>query len=368
MAMVARIKTFWPVLITLFISSAYTMWRLSDANWDPVALADLGTVYTEGDQTGSDGYDGQFAYYIALDPDPRSIGEHLDVPAYRYQRILYPIISRLVVGADVSMIPWALIVVNLAAHVIGTWAVVMLLIDYGSHPKYALIYGLWVGLVAAVGLDLNEPLAYALVVTGWLARRRKHHLLSATLLGFALFTKETTLLFWGAALLTDVLGKKERRSVGGLIAGGIAFAGWQAWLWHTFGSLGLGSGGAMATPFEWIPFMGLWRIGEVSLKALALFILIFGPTIVVPAFLGLIAGARAILAERFVEENWSLLFNSLLIVFLPFSTFREPLGLLRVATGFVLGVLLFAANRNHSRSLNYGMFWIPLLVVLLNVA
>lgn len=366
MAMSARLRTYWPVLITLCVSAAYTLWRLSSAHWDPIALAELGTVYAEGIPTGSEGYDGQFAYYIAVDPDPYSVEEHLDVPAYRYQRILYPILSRVLSGADILRIPWSLLIVNLAAHVIGTWAVVRLLIDYGSHPRYGLIYGLWVGLVATVALDLNEPLAHALVATGWLARRREKYLLSATLLGLALFTKESTLLFWGAALVTDLLVRKEWRSVSGLIAGGIAFIGWQIWLWYVFGSSGLGSGGGMATPFELIPFMGLWRIGESGIKVLGLFILIFGTTIALPALWGLIASARAVRQEWGTAENWGLLTNSLLIVFLPFSTFREPLGLLRVATGFVLAVILFAANRSHKRALNYGMFWISLLVVLLN--
>jgi hypothetical protein len=367
MAMSARLRTYWPILITLCVSAAYVIWRLSNANWDPVALAELGTVYADGIPTGSGGYDGQFAYYIALDPDPYSVEEHLDVPAYRYQRILYPILSRVLAGATSSLIPWSLLIVNLVSHAIGTWAVIKLLLDYGSQPRYSLIYGLWVGLIATVGLDLNEPLAHALVATGWLARHRGKFLLSATLLGLALFTKESTLLFWGAALVTDLLVRKEWRSVSGLIAGGVVFIGWQLWLWHVFGSPGLGSGGAMATPFELIPFMGMWRIGGSGIKVLGLFILVFGTTIAAPALWGLIASARAVRQEWATAENWGLLSNSLLIVFLPFSTFREPLGLLRVATGFVLAVILFAANRSHKRALNYGMFWISLLVVLLNV-
>jgi hypothetical protein len=39
----------------------------------------------------------------------------------------------------------------------------------------------------------------------------------------------------------------------------------QIWLWKVFGGFGIGSGGALATSFEWIPLMGLWRIGEYSL-------------------------------------------------------------------------------------------------------
>jgi hypothetical protein len=54
-----------------------------------------------------------------------------------------------------------------------------------------------------------------------------------------------------------------------------------------------------------------------------------------------------------------------MIAFLPFSTFREPLGLLRVATGLVVAVLLYASNNHRRRALNYALLWSALLVVLL---
>src|SRR5579871_4588194 len=54
-----------------------------------------------------DGYDGQFDYYIALDPANAPL--HLDVPAYRYQRVLYPMLARVVVLGQASLIPYALV-------------------------------------------------------------------------------------------------------------------------------------------------------------------------------------------------------------------------------------------------------------------
>ncbi|NIS82113.1 MAG: hypothetical protein GTO14_18325, partial [Anaerolineales bacterium] len=75
-------------MVTFLISGGYVLWRLVAAEWNPVALAELGTRFSEVDPGGTEGYDGQFVYYMAVDPDPRSVQEHLDVPAYRYQRIL----------------------------------------------------------------------------------------------------------------------------------------------------------------------------------------------------------------------------------------------------------------------------------------
>ncbi len=364
--MASRIKRHWPLLVTFIVAGAYIVGRLAVYHWNVVALAEIGTQFSEGVPAGTEGYDGQFTYYIAVDLNPATVRSKLDVPAYRYQRILLSVLAHVVTGGHVAAIPWALLAINLIAHVAGTYAVMLYLQDYGHRMRCALSYGLWVGLISAVGLQLHEPLAYGLVSAAWLARKRGKLVLSTALIGLALFAKETTLIFWFALLLSDLSGKRSWKSVGSWIVVGVLYAGWQVWLWRVFGAPGIGSGGANSTSFEWIPLMGLWRIGFVSLPALALFIFIFGPTIFVPVIWGIRASARELWRKRINAENVSLFINSLLILFLPFSTIREPLGLLRFASGFVLAVLLFAARNNLHKPLNYTLLWIPLITVLLN--
>src|SRR6266545_4885997 len=53
----------------------------------------LGTIWTQHDPTGGWGYDGQFYWQIAR--DPLGAAQFLDNPPYRYQRILFPIVVRL---------------------------------------------------------------------------------------------------------------------------------------------------------------------------------------------------------------------------------------------------------------------------------
>jgi hypothetical protein len=364
MAMARWMKAHWPVLVAVAAAVTFVLWRLAPRAWEPQSLAEPGTRYADLDPGGSEGYDGQFALYVATNPSPRQVEAHLDVPAYRYQRILYPLAARVLALAREGWIPWSLLAVNLIAHLAGTWAVVLFLRDRRMWPGYALVYGLWVGLVAGVGLDLHEPLAYALVAWGWLARARSRPVLGAVLLGAAAFAKETTLLFLGAALLADVTSAEGRKGAAALSLAGLAFVGWQLWLWKTFGSPGLASGGEMATSFEWIPFMGFLRIGGESKAALALFGAVFGPTLIVPCLIGLAASVRALSAGDRSPESWALLLNAGVLLFLPFSTFREPLGLVRVATGLVQAVIYFSAARGRRRPLNYAMFWAALLVLL----
>lgn len=356
-----NLRAYWPLLPIILVALAFVVYRLSIRDWDPVGLAEIGTRFQTGDPSGTEGYDGQFAYYIALQPNPRAVSPLLDVPAYRYQRILLPIASRVLAFGQPSLIPWALIIVNFLSHILGSWLLISYLVHQGTPTRYALIHGLWIGLVLGIGADLFEPLAFALVVAAWFARQRQRWKLGYLFLLLALFAKEITLIFWVAALFAD-LAKPERRAIAA--SPGVIFAIWQAWLWGTFGAPGIGSGGAMATGFEIIPYAGLFRIASASTEIFLLYVLIFGPTIVLPSLLGIIGTARTILRKKKGGSEWALLLNSLMIAFLPYSTFREPLGLVRLATGMVTSVIFFSAEHNLRRPLNYAMFWISFLVIL----
>jgi hypothetical protein len=365
LGMASKLKPHTAALIVLLAGLIFGLWRIALSDWDPRGLAEIGTRYSQGDPFGSQGYDGQFAYYLAVDPDPGEVASQLDVPAYRYQRILYPLLAHLLALGMDALVPWTLFLLNLAAHALGTWAVANWLVKRNAPASLALVYGLWVGLIASVGLDLNEPLAFALIAGAWWARDKNRPLLGALLLTLSLFAKETGLIFWAAALLTDLLQKRWRQSGIWLMVGGVLFLGWQAWLWTTFGRPGLGAGGAMATPFEWIPFMGLWRIGTVEWTALGIFLIIFGPSIVLPAVWGVVVSLRDFLRGLRDAETWALFLNAAAMAFLPFSTFREPLGLVRVASGLVLAVVYYAVRRDHQRARRYSFLWIAMLALLI---
>lgn len=356
-----------PALVALLVSMAFSVVRLGASGWNAEALAEVGTRFSQGDPSGSEGYDGQFTLYVARDPNPATVAPHLDRPAYRYQRILLPILARAAAFGQPRAIPWAILTIGLLAQFAGTLAVASLLAAHDQRPGYALVYGLWVGLIAGVGLFLHEPLAYGLAAGGWALRHAGRRSPGNVLLGLSLFAKETTIAFAAAALLDDLLSsRRPRRAAAWLIAAGLAYGLWQLWLWKTFGEIGLGSGGADRTPFEWLPLMGLIRVGAIDPKVLLLYLVIFGPTMVLPALWGAFSGLRDAVRRRITGDGWGLLLNGCVILFLPFSSFREPLALLRLGSGLVLATLAYAAASGRRRVLNYSLFWCALLAVLLN--
>jgi hypothetical protein len=159
------------------------------AGGNPMELARIGTIYSQKDPNGTEGYDGQFVYYVAREPNPQIVRSSLDVPAYRYQRILMPLAANILAMGQSAIIPWLLPTIVLLSQFFGTWTVGELLYRWGVSLWYAPTYGMWVGITISIRLDLPEPLAYALVAAAFLAQERKRYLIDFILFGFALLTK-----------------------------------------------------------------------------------------------------------------------------------------------------------------------------------
>lgn len=356
-----------PVGVTFLFATIIVAWVLVRSEGDALALVRIGTQFSEGIENGTEGYDGQFVYFIARDPNPESVAELLDAPAYRYQRILLPIIARLLSFGNETLLPWALIFIGVISHAGGTWAVVTLLEKWGINRWYGLVYGLWVGFVLAVRLDLPEPLAYGLVAFALLCNESGTKKLAWVFYGLAVFAKEVTFLFMAAQLVVDLLSGKRRDALGLAMVAGVPFLVFQLWLWKIFGQAGLGSGGAMATPFELIPFMGLLRVAKYSNLYFWALVAVYTPFVIFPALWGLISSIKKWLVHKDVSVViFGLMINTAIIPFIPFSTFREPGGMLRFTSGLVLAVLLYSARYNIKRGLNYSVFWIVLNAILLN--
>lgn len=348
-----------PWLVVAALCLLYCGFVILRNGGDPLALVTLGTRFSQGDPNGTEGYDGQFVYYIARDSS--TAAQFIDVPAYRFQRILLPILGRVLALGQTPLLPWALLIVDLASLAVGTALLENLLVQHKVSRWYALIYGLTIGTFGAVRLSLPEPLAYALVIGGIVLAQRERWLWSALLFALAALARETTLLFpFGYGLY--LLSRRQFKTavVFGVIAL-IPFAIWQIVLYQHFGTFGINSGGAMATSFEIIPFAGVIRIitdspPESRAGLLAIFSAFLVPFVIVPALWAL---------WRVWKDwpDWSaytfLLFaNAAIMPFVPFSTYREPLGILRFIIGLQIAIILYAADQRRFRALRNSTIWI----------
>jgi hypothetical protein len=384
----------------------YVSLTLARYGGDPLAFALLGTRYSQSDPQGTWGYDGQFAYYIAR--DPAGGWRYCDVPAYRYQRILYPLLARALAWGRPEAVAWTLIALNVLALAGGTYFTERLLATWGVSRWYALAYGLYGGLVAGLRLDLSEPLAYGLVQAGlwvWVqgagdketrrqgdketgrrgdqeqgARGKKRtgicltpiavcHLpfaICCLLLSLAALAKETALIAAGGLLLYLALEHRWRETVQLGVVVGLPFVLWQGVLWAWLGSPGVGAGGAMATPFEWVPFAGLVRVATVKWSVFWLLLALEGPLFVLPTVWALVASVRDLVRGRRHPWVTLLLAQAAALPFLPFSTWREPLAMARLAAGLVAATLLYGAWRRSRRVVAFSLVWLATLALLVN--
>jgi hypothetical protein len=357
----------WAIVLILSLIYLGVIFAANDA--DPKVFVTLGKCFSQctgndgsNCEKGTEGYDGQFAYYIARDPSGSP--DCLDVPAYRLQRILLPALGRLLSLGQPALIPWAFVLINLIALVGGTALLESLLVAERASRWYALSYGLYVGVFMAVRLSTTESLAYGLVIAGIWFGQQDRLWLAAGMLALAGLAKEMTGLFAVGYVLYFVLHHRWWNAIRLGAGVGLPFAAWQIALVAWVGQFGIGSGGALATPFEIVPYNGVWRIAfDGSLAAfLVLGLLLVIPAAVLPSLWALRETIRDLYHKRWDLYTCLLFTNAAIMPFVPFSTYREFLGLLRFIPGLVLMVVLYAAHTQRRRPLLYSTLWIVLLL------
>ena len=289
---------------------------------------------------GEIGYDGQFMYFIALDPVHARY--YVDYPPYRYTRILYPLLSGTLGLHDPNLVAYMLIAVNLAMIALGTLVLGAWLRRRGVSAWFAVVYGFYPGIFITLQRDTSEIMAYSLAIVAIYLfdyGPRWRLLLSAAFFSLAALTRETTLVFAGiwalGALLAGDGGLATRIAINWrrfLAFGTVAFGpllAWKAFLLVSMGSLGLEG---VLSP---VPFGGVYYLvrHEVEMEQLR--------TVVVPGFLCLGAAILAILAGVRRVEIWALLANSLLyMAFLASPTFVDISSSARVTVPIALAAAL----------------------------
>jgi hypothetical protein len=209
------------------------------------------------------GYDGQFYYRLALDPanlHNTAFGITVDTP-YRFIRDGYPALTWLVSAGQHSLVPLALIVVNIAAITAIGYIGGIFAKDSGRHALWGLLLAGYYGMITSLSRDTAEPVAAAFLLAGLLllrttAVRRQRPVLAGLLLGYASLTRETAIIvpvaFAVCRLGLIALRKRRpaREDLGWIIPAAM-FAGWQVVVYMATHKLALlsDSGANANTPF-----------------------------------------------------------------------------------------------------------------------
>jgi hypothetical protein len=297
------------------------------------------------------GFDGQFYLFLAL--DPRHAKDYMDMPAYRYSRIGYPILARGMSGGHSAAIPYLMIFINLAAVVAGALAAAILLRRRGASPWLALLYGFFPGVIFSALRDLGEPLAFALAawaVVVFDARSWRRLLGSAGLCAYALLTRETAALFPAILFLSLLFAGGSVANWAARIRGNavraaafaaVAFAPMFAWryfdssIWISGASSAISADTSEGGSRDIVPLhaiIGRWPWNKAEL--LVLF------AVVVPGVVTALI-ALAVLRRRRSAELWLLALSvAVFVIFIPTWMDVDYGGAGRAAAGVVLPLVI----------------------------
>ncbi len=216
------------------------------------------------------GYDGQFYLRLAQDPfggAAVSHGQRLDFPAYRQQRVGYPLLAWAADRLPGLGPTRALVLVNLLAVGVIAWCGSGLSRRAGRGALPGALLAFLPFAVVALARDTSEPVFVAALLAGFLALRDRRPVLAAVAVGVALFTREQGLLALAALFVaawwsTDDPRPRLRR-LAAPVAVAVTWLGWQAFLTARWGEVPVLSG----PPNGGLPFIGVAGIVRKDLAA-----------------------------------------------------------------------------------------------------
>ncbi|MCH8093187.1 MAG: hypothetical protein IH953_01205 [Chloroflexi bacterium] len=349
-----------PILLALGVFVAYSLMSLlvlSTHDWDPKAFILERPQDIPDTQTWGVGYDGRFAYALALEPVGADEGEVLDKPAYRYMRIVYPIAARILGLGIPELIPWSLLALNILVAGATAWLLADLAGVRAGAVWVVLILLLSLNYLIGIRLDLNEPLATLLSISGLWFHKRRRPALAAAAFALAGLTKEVFLTFPMAVAIYEITRRNFKVAAILLVGSTLPYLAWSAAITQWIGT----------SPFSYslskpslVLFAGIRRLQPIEAQIIVT-IWAIGPAIV----------AALAVAWKSVREwpqrpslmAWLILVNVALLVTLPVESWADPLAILRLALGALVAGLLWL-SQVKPRLLPYvAAIWIPSLLI-----
>lgn len=326
---------------------------------DALYYVHLGPRFVYRDPRAGAGYDGQFYYQIAR--DPLHAAAFVDRPAYRYQRIVYPLLVAALSFGKVWLIPYLLLLVNFVSIVAGTEMVARLLSERKLSPWYSLAFGLYFGLAASFVSDLTEPLTYSLVCLGLVLMFRQRLTAAAIIWGLAVLSRETAALFPIGYIAMYLYQRRWRDASRFFLLSIVPTIAWYVVVGLYFHTGGLSG----APPFEWIPFEGLFYFSNNW----SLFWMLI-PLLFVPTVLSVVLAAKEVFEHRWKHVSWLIwLLNLALVTNLSRLTYAGLISAGRLAIGLVLAMLLHGLCTGNKLILRasqvYALSFVPYAIGIL---
>lgn len=316
-------------LVAVALSSLYAWRTLAAFDYDPtvfIAFGEeelpsreyaeerLGDVYLRSEA----GHDGKFFFILANDPflmEPEVTGAALDRPLYRSQRMLYPLLAGAGGLLSPAAITWTMLIVNLIAMGVGSWAVATVAIEMGGSPWWGLAFVLNLGFISEMNISGAGIVSAAAAFGAISLLLRGRRLTAVLLLMIAALSREAMLIaaagsgFW----LWQRRERREAIATAGvpLVAVGIwalyarARLGWSAGV-SEVKEIGIPFGGFVGALDDWMSdSLGL----AVGLAMMILFVLYSRRVLLLRPLVGVAFAGFVFLGIVFTERVWRSYFD-----------------------------------------------------------
>jgi hypothetical protein len=231
-------------VFAVVLAIGYAVAQLAGSDWDPT----LFTAFGEEDMPTREfaeerlgqvllrpewGHDGRSFFVQANDPwvlSPETHAAILDRPLYRSQRMLYPMVAGGLGLFPPRVIVWTMIIVNVLALGVGTWAVGSIATSLGGTSWWGLAFLLNLGFTSEMNIGGAGVLAGALAFSAVALLLKEKLLPAVVLFTLAALSREVMLITAiGSAAWLWTQGRRRDASLVGLVPLAVV-ATWAAYL------------------------------------------------------------------------------------------------------------------------------------------
>lgn len=322
-----QVRFSWaPLAVASVIVGILIAGQLATVSWDASAFLQVGEEsvvrpFVEDKlgavpMTPGQGHDGKYFFVQVHDPLllDESTQELLERPAYRGQRVLYPLLVTPLRLLGPRAVVWGMLLVNFLALVVGTGVTSKLSVGLGGNPWLGLAFGLNVGLWFELLFDGAGAVAWLFGMAALLAIFHGRFGIAIGLLIAAVLAREAMLLVAIGGFVFEWKWRHIRRwSL--LIAPLAATLAWGAWVrlrtlsfGETERELGAPFVGMFRTAQDWVwsdfPIQAL-LIGVIAAILVAvMFQAVRRPSLIAYGVMGF-----ALLAPFLTEHVWGQFFD-----------------------------------------------------------
>ncbi len=206
-----------------------------------------------------EGFDGEFTYYLALDPFlKKELYRCTLADGYRYQRILLPWITAAVGMGHREWYPGIILFMNMIALISGTYFLILLCDHYGTPRWASLFFPVSIGPLVVFSRCTNELLCASLVLAAlYFYLTKRDFLIMGVFLSLAVLAKEVALASVAGITLYEIAVRKNRRILHWMLLPGLSFSIWQIYLFRIFGKFSLHQTNLSQEFAVYYPFQGL---------------------------------------------------------------------------------------------------------------